>query len=332
MAKTRKVDIRAAGALVWRPRGRTIEVLLVHRPRYDDWSFPKGKLKPGETIRECCIREIKEETGVNITLGVPAGWCYYETPEGNWKEVRYWMASVADPDRPSIRARKKVRLASPKEIDEARWVKYKRAKKMLTIADDLDMLGRLHDLWNDDKLTTTPLLLVRHTRAQKRSAWKEGKGSEETRPLTPTGAQRAKQLNPVLSAYGVDQLISSPWKRCMDTLSPYAKWIGVDIEKIPDATEHAHEKNPKKLAKLIHKLFVTRREPIAMCLHRPTLPTVMDVLEEYTPHAIMRQIPKTDPWMQTGEIIIAHVAHREGKRPTVVAYEKARPLIERPLD
>lgn len=329
MAKNRKVDVRASGALVWRRNGRKIEVLIVHRPKYNDWSFPKGKLKDGETIRECCVREIKEETGVDVVLGVPAGWVYYETPDGNWKEVRYWMASVADPKELYVKKRGRVKRAPKSEVDQVEWVNVKDAKKILTSKDDRNLLGRLRDLVTDDKLETVPVVLVRHTRAQKRSAWKGGEGTEDTRPLTSTGEDRAQMIAPVLGAYGVTRIVSSPWKRCMDTIAPYAAAVKVDVEEVPDLTEHAHEKSPKKVAKFIKNVLRKDRQPIAISLHRPTLPTVMETLEDFTPHAIMKQVPKSDPWLKTGEMIIAHVAHRRDKAPTVVAFEKTRPLIER---
>ncbi len=328
MGKSRSVDIRAAGAVVWRRNGRKVEVLLVHRPRWEDWSFPKGKLKNGETLRQCCVREIKEETGADIVLGVPLGRCHYETPDGNWKEVRYWLATEADPDNQVVRRRPKVKPAPKSEIDEVRWVPVKQAKAMVTNDDDRDLLGRMRDLWSDDKLVTTPLILVRHTRAQKRSAWKNGKGSEETRPLTSTGLDRADMLVPELGAYGVDKVASSPWKRCMDTVKPYAKAVGTEIQELPELTEHAHKKAPKKVARYVKDLLRKEQHATALCLHRPTLPTVMDALAEFTPHAIMRQIPKSDPWLKTGEIIVAHVANRHGKAPTVVAFEKTRPAID----
>lgn len=329
MAKSRKVDIRGAGALVWRRNGRKIDVLVVHRPKYDDWSFPKGKLKDGETIRECCVREVKEETGVDIVLGVPAGWSHYETPEGNWKEVRYWMASVADSSQRYVKKRGRIKPAPKSEIDQVEWINIKDAKKILTSDDDRDMLGRLRDLVTDDKLETVPVILVRHTRAQKRSAWQGGDGSEDTRPLTQTGEDRAKMISPVLGAYGVTRLVSSPWKRCVDTVAPYASDVKIGIDDAPELTEHAHEKAPKKVAKFIKNVLRKEREPIAISLHRPTLPTVMETLADYTPHAIMKQVPKSEPWLKTGEMIIAHVAHRRDKAPTVVAFEKTRPLIER---
>lgn len=326
MAKNRSVDVRAAGALVWRRAGRHIEVCLVHRPRYADWSFPKGKLEPGESLRACCIREVKEESGLDIILGQPVGRISYDLSDGRRKEVRFWIATVAEPDDPSLKARPKFKAAPEHEIDEVRWVAVRQAMSMLTHEDDREMLGRLLDQWSDDKLQTTPILLVRHTRAKTRGAW--GK-VEETRPLTDVGVERAKSIAVVLSAYGIEELYSSPWKRTWDTVLPYSEAIGKAITSVPEFTEAAHGKAPKKVAKYVDALFRRSRVPIALSLHRPTLPTVMDVLSERTPHSILKEIPKTDPWLKTGEMIVAHVVHRRGKAASVVALEKFRPLADK---
>jgi len=77
--------VRAAGALVWRERRGRLEVLLVHRPRYDDWSFPKGKVEPGESVRTCAVREVAEETGARIALGQPLETIRYKLSDGRRK-------------------------------------------------------------------------------------------------------------------------------------------------------------------------------------------------------------------------------------------------------
>ena len=116
------VVVEAAGALVWRVRLGRLQVALVHRPRYDDWSWPKGKVDPGETILAAATREVAEETGHDVVLGIPLPGLEYALSDGRRKRVHYWAAQVAGrPDAAALRARPPVPPASPKEIDQLRW-------------------------------------------------------------------------------------------------------------------------------------------------------------------------------------------------------------------
>ena len=86
----------AAGAILWRIEKGDLKVAIIHRARYDDWSWPKGKLDKGETIAEAAVREIREETGLRVYLGVPLAEIHYSLPNGSDKEVHYWAARVSD--------------------------------------------------------------------------------------------------------------------------------------------------------------------------------------------------------------------------------------------
>ena len=236
---------RAAGAFVWRENGKHLEVLLVHRPRYDDWSIPKGKVDPCESVRTCAVREVAEETGVQIILGQPLSRVRYTIGSGARKEVHYWAARVAPDSSAAVAARAAVTPASAKEIDAVEWLRVGQARKRLTYSYDRNLLGELVDLWEDGKLDTWTLVLVRHARAVKRSVWNRPKKrtaeqDEATRPLTGDhGRARARALAPILAAYGVGRAISSPWKRCCDTMAPYCRAAGLDLELEPAITEHA---------------------------------------------------------------------------------------------
>jgi len=123
------VEIVAGGGVVWRRRGGKLRFLLVHRPRYDDWSFPKGKLDPGERVSQCALREVEEETGYRCKLGKKIATITYPTDRGRTKEVRYWLMRVLDGD-----------FEPNDEVDEIRWASAEKAKQLLTYARDLPVL------------------------------------------------------------------------------------------------------------------------------------------------------------------------------------------------
>ncbi|QDB80391.1 NUDIX domain-containing protein [Georgenia sp. 311] len=314
--------VLAAGTIVWRLDERNrLEVLLVHRPRYDDWSWPKGKLEEGESLAACAVRETAEETGVAVVLGQPLPKISYKLAGDARKEVHFWAARPAPEGDLSVRARPHVPPASTEEIDESRWVGVKDAAKLLTHARDHEPLGALIDQWKDERLDTYALLITRHARARKRTAWK---GGESTRPLTSVGEAQARGLVPLFSAYGVDRVLSSPWRRCVDTVAPYAAAIGVEIEMHPEITEDAHKAKPKKARQLIREESRQRAPGVAICTHRPVLPTMMDEVAVNTPYRIMKQVPEADPWLKTSEMLVVHVGRRPGRAAVVVALEKHR--------
>lgn len=333
MAGSSRGIVRAAGALVWREKGGDLQVLLVHRPRYDDWSFPKGKLESGESLCACAVREVAEETGVQVRLEQPLETIRYRLGDGTRKEVRYWAARELDRGSPALAARGRIPRASRSEIDGVRWMGVKEARKRLDHAIDRDLLGSLVDLWEDDKLDTWTLVLVRHARAVKRSVWNRPKKrtaeqDEATRPLTGDhGRVRARALAPILAAYGVGRAISSPWRRCCDTMAPYCRAAGLDLEPEPAITEHAHAAAPKTTRKVVERALRMREGPVALCTHRPVLPAVMDVVAEHAPGKLLRSVPNRDPWLRTGEIMIIHMARRPHGKIRAVAIEKQRPSL-----
>jgi 8-oxo-dGTP pyrophosphatase MutT (NUDIX family) len=128
--------VHAAGGVVWRrTEAGTVEVLLVHRPRYDDWTVPKGKLEPGEDHVDGALREVEEETGLRCTLGPELTSTSYVDRKGRPKAVRYWaMTPVAGTFVPTD------------EVDEIRWMSLDEARSLLSYPRDLailDALGRV---------------------------------------------------------------------------------------------------------------------------------------------------------------------------------------------
>jgi 8-oxo-dGTP diphosphatase len=314
--------VLAAGALVWRVRQHRLQVALVHRPRYRDWSWPKGKLEDGETAVGAAIREVAEEIGHDVVLGQPLPPLAYRLDDGRTKHVQYWSAQVAGrPEAAALRARPPVPVAPRTEIDTVRWFDVAAAHERLTRRSDTVPLEALVDLHTKGRLDTRALVVVRHAAAVKRNAWD---GTEATRPLTDVGRRQAAALVTELSAFGVTRLVSSEWLRCVATVEPYAAAGGVRAVASPVLTEAAHEGSPAHVAALVAENLATDRD-VAICTHRPVLPTVLDVLATHARRSVADALPGSDPFLRPGEILVAHRCHTEAG-PRVVAVEHHRPL------
>jgi len=310
--------VRAAGALVWRVRQGRLQVVLVHRPRYKDWSWPKGKLEPGEHVTTAAVREVEEEAGLEIVLGRPLPGLEYKLADGRRKRVHYWAAQVAGrPDRPALHARPPAAHASRDEIDAVRWADADVARKRLTREDDripLDALVAAHEAGT---LDTRAVLVVRHGRAKSRSSWK---GEEGTRPLTDVGRLQAGALVPVLSAYGVAEVVTSPWLRCCATVEPYATAAGLTPDRRDPLTEAEHADSPEKTADAVAAVLRTRSD-LALCTHRPVLPTVLDVVRAHAPEGVRDRLPAENPYLRPGQVLVCHVVRPDRGAPDQVRVE-----------
>ena len=317
----RPTAVHAAGAIPWRVREDRLEVMLVHRPRYKDWSWPKGKVDPGESLPAAAVREVAEETGLQVVLGIPLPGLRYALSDGRVKQVHYWAARPAEEaDAAPLSVRPPVELASPEEIDEAVWVGAATAEELLTRRADRSPLATLMAFWARERLATRTVTVVRHGRARRRSAWRRG---ESSRPLTPKGAAQAVALIPVLAAFGVREVVTSPWKRCLDTIEPYASKAGITLVSQKSLTEAAHAENPAATAEVMGELIVHPRDA-AVSTHRPVLADVVDTVGEATRRWTVGTLPAKDPYLRTGEIMVAHVAG-EGDKARIVAVERHRP-------
>jgi 8-oxo-dGTP pyrophosphatase MutT (NUDIX family) len=126
--------VRAAGGIVLRGSGSEAEVLLVHRPQYGDWTFPKGKVEPDESDEECAVREVEEETGLMCALGRELPSTTYLDAKKRPKAVRYWVMKVVGGT-----------LRFDFEVDAARWVMIGDAAELLTYPRDVDLLQSVAD-------------------------------------------------------------------------------------------------------------------------------------------------------------------------------------------
>jgi len=111
----------------------------------------------------------------------------------------------------------------------------------------------------------------------------------------------------LLSAFGIGALTTSPWKRCRQTVAPYAQATGVRPELVEAFTEHAHGACPAQTAAEVERLLATSADT-ALCTHRPVIPTVLDVLATHSPRAVADTLPTDDPFLRPGQVLVAHVA------------------------
>ena len=226
--KTQPVTVTAAGAVLWRPDERSGEplVALIHRPRYDDWSLPKGKVDPGETEPVAAVREILEETGQRSRLGRRLAKISYPIPVGT-KVVHYWAARALGGDfTPSC------------EVDQLIWVPVKEAAGKLSYPHDRKVTARFAKKPAD----TRTVLIVRHATAGRKARYH---GDDRKRPLDRKGKTQAKSLVPQLLAFGASTLYAADRSRCVQTIEPLAKKLGVPIAVEPTLTEEAYADNPK---------------------------------------------------------------------------------------
>lgn len=206
--------IRAAGGVVWRPAAGSgaVEVCLVHRPRYDDWSLPKGKLDPGEHPLVAAVREVAEEAGVRAVPQVRLPGARYFS-DGRPKVVDYW----------SMRFDTDGGFQPHTEVDGFQWLPVDEAVAQVTYPHDARVLRAFADL----PPVTSVLALVRHASAGRRGTWS---GPDLARPLDPTGRAQALRLVPLLAPVRPRRLWSASAVRCAQTLDPLAARLDLPIE------------------------------------------------------------------------------------------------------
>ena len=311
VAPGKPAPVLAAGALAWREKGDRVQVLLVHRPRYDDWSIPKGKLDKGETFPAAAVREVAEETGYRVRLHRPLPASVYLLPDGRTKIVQYWTATVRAKVRPGPMDRG--------EIDEVRWVPLDEAENLVTRQGDQVPLDALRRFLEADELTTAPIIIQRHGAAVSRSKWRKG---EDLRPLNSKGRKQAQALPPLLDAFDPASVVSSPWQRCLATVEPLATLEGLKVRKKSELTEAGHAEHPSRTAAVIERVLREAR-PTVVCTHRPVLPTVIDTVRAVSQHGAALELPREDPFLAAGEALLLHIT----PGGTVVAIERHLPNI-----
>ena len=263
----------AAGAAIWRPAsdasrrphgsggGGAAEILLVHRPKYDDWSLPKGKSEPDEHILLTAVREVWEETCVRPVLGPRLPTVEYIS-WGYPKRVSYWSAFSSG-----------LEAAPGNEIDAVAWLPLTQAREQLAGTHDDPVISAFQPR------ETVPLILVRHASAGRKADWP---GDDESRPLDAQGAADARALARLLACFApAARVISSPALRCTETVRPFAAGFGGTVEAEARLARHGRSagfSSRTDLADALRHLLsdlVAERRPAALCLHRENLPDTL---------------------------------------------------------
>lgn len=286
--------IEAAGGVLWRRTSEGVRVAVVHRPEYDDWTLPKGKLDPGEHPLSAARREIEEETGFEAAPGVPLGETRYRKGAAP-KRVRYWsMRAVGG------------RFAPSAEVDRLEWLSLEAATARLDFRRDREILAVFGAAPRD----TWPLVLVRHASAGKRGTWA---GPDRERPLDALGRSQARDLAEVLAGYDVRALCSADVLRCIETVRPLADRLELPVDLEPALSESGYGEDPAGATRRVHEL-AGRGRPMVLASQRGPLPGLVERLCRQLGHEVvpLGQTPK-------GGYVILHF--RDPEDPRIASVE-----------
>lgn len=276
----------AAGAIVWRNnKDDSIEVAVIHRPKYDDWSFPKGKCEIGEELIACAYREVLEETNIATEFGPFLGTVDYLTTLGP-KQVYFWSAKSVEEKAFTPNA----------EVDQIKWVELKMARQLLSIESDKEIFDKFIKL----NLDTKPLVLLRHAKAVSRDEWQ---GDDDDRPLDDLGENQARRLLAIYQVFNLSQIHTSDALRCYSTVEPMAKGLGIKLEVTGKLSESGYRKDKERAFDYAKELLKEDSNTL-ICSHNPILPKMLNKLSKRSDvEADEEKLSPADGW----------VLHRVGK-------------------
>ena len=181
---------------------------------------------------------------------------------------------------------------------------------------------KLVDLHSKALLQTKPFILLRHAKATPRGKWPK---DEAHRPLLPLGEEQAKAIVPILAAYGIKKVVSSPWARCANTVMPYVRKKGLKLIERGQLTEFGNANGPQRTAKTVEKLLATGSAAV-LCSHRPALPTILDTISKNATPAQEILIQEARA-LEPGQMLVVHLTKGEGSKRRIVGLEIQTPTV-----
>ena len=288
--------VLAAGAVCWRVVDGAVQILLVYRTQHRDTSLPKGKVDPGETLPETAVREIAEETGLIVALGVPLGVVEYSLPNGRDKVVYYWAAEV------SALAIANSTFSANDEIESLHWMSLADARAALSYPHDVDVVERFATLHELGRARTFAIIALRHGKAVPPSSWD---GPDSTRPLLQRGVDQALSIAPGIAAYRPAKLISSTAERCLRTLAPTARVTGLEVREKAQISQDAYESGGAAVTKIVVRRL-RKSVTTVLCSHGPVLPQIIAAVARATGSPDSGQLQRAAS-LGTGEYAVLHV-------------------------
>lgn len=257
--------IYASGAVCWRIIDSKLRILLIHRSRYNDVSLPKGKVDPGESLPQAAVREIREETGLKVALGVPLGVTRYTLSKGIDKVVHYWAAEVTE----------NAQLASVflpnSEVAALEWVSLKKARALLSYPRDAEIIDNFKALVDQGVTSTYAMIVLRHGKA---IAPEKFDGDDHHRTLTGRGRAQAENVASTIAAWSPEKIVTSTAKRCRSTVGPLEKMLGIRARHEEAISQRAYEPDAHEVRGVVGKL-VRNRASAVLCSHGPVIPQII---------------------------------------------------------
>jgi 8-oxo-dGTP pyrophosphatase MutT (NUDIX family)/phosphohistidine phosphatase SixA len=250
--------VTAAGGVVWRTRGSELDVLVVHRPRYDDWTLPKGKLLPGEPELLAAVREVQEEVGAEVAVQQRIATVRYDVGDVR-KKVSYW----------SMRHRSGLFVAND-EVDDVAWLGVAAAADRMSYPADRSVLADFAATPVADAL----VVLVRHAKAGKRSEWR---GDDRLRPLDEVGEQQAAALAGHLRQFVPTAIHSADRTRCVCTVQPLAEELHLDVQVDPRFNDDEYATDPDGVQAALMSLAKPGTVSV-VCSQGEAIPALVDSL------------------------------------------------------
>lgn len=282
--------IRAAGTLLWRETSeRIVEIALIHRPKYGDWSLPKGKIEAGETALQCAYRELVEETGITGAFTRQLGSVDYEE-NGEKKRVIFWAAHCALDNSTFI---------ANDEVDQLKWLSIEEAALQVTYQTDREVITN----FNEQEKRTDTLIILRHAKALERGDWDE---ADSQRSLSEIGFDQAQLMLKHLQPFALDEIYTSDYIRCVQTVTPLAHSRGLAITEIPNLNEENFENDPQRSIAFANAVKQDEKN-ILICSHNPVIPTMLrGILNTKLKNKDLIKLEPGDAWVVhrvKGEII-----------------------------